>query len=78
MSYPRLVFANEKLPAVSDAEAIADLKLDLIFDSEVSSFLLLKPEKDTLLFRREMFSLLLKDEKAEVYFLLQSRNFVRI
>lgn len=65
MSYPRLVFANQKPPAACDAEVIADLKLDLIFPSEVTDFLLLQPEKDTLLYRRELFSALLNDESAE-------------
>ncbi len=65
MSYPRLVFANQKPCAISDAEVITDLKLDLVFPSEVTDFLLLKPEKDTLMHRRELFSALLKDENSE-------------
>ena len=65
MSYPRLAFANQIPPASSDAEVIQDLKLDLVLPSEVTDFLLLSPDKDTLLMRREAFSLMLADKNAE-------------
>ncbi len=65
MSYPRLVFADQIPPRVTDAAVITDLKLDLLFSSEVTDFLLLKPEKDTLLLRREAFTSLLANENAQ-------------
>lgn len=65
MAFPRLLFVNEKTDVSSDVSVINDLKLDLIFSPEVSDYLLLAPEKETLLARREMFSALLADSEAE-------------
>ena len=45
MSYPRLAFVNEKPPIACDAEVISDLKLDLVLPTEVTDFLILKPER---------------------------------
>ncbi len=64
MSYPRLIFASQKPPKVGDGEIIKDLKLDLIFSDEVTKYLLLKPERDTLLYRRELFLKLLAAESV--------------
>ena len=64
MVYPRLIFKNEKTSAVSPADTVTDLKLDLLLSEEVTRFLILKPDRDTLLARREMFDALLKDETA--------------
>ena len=64
MRFPRLIFANEIPPVSSESEVIADLKLDLIFPTEVSDYLLLKPDAETLLARREMFSALLSDAES--------------
>ena len=65
MAFPRLLFVNEKTDVSSDVSVINDLKLDLIFSPEVSDYLLLAPEKETLIARREMFSALLADSEAE-------------
>ena len=65
MAFPRLLFVNKKTDVSSDASVISDLKLDLIFPTEVSNYLLLAPEKEALLARREMFSALLSDPEAE-------------
>lgn len=64
MAFPRLIFENEILPSASEPDAIADLKLDLLFSEDVSRFLTLRPEKQTLLLRREMFSALLADKNS--------------
>lgn len=64
MSYPRLIFASVRPPKVGDSEIISDLKLDLVFSEEITEYLLLKPEKETLLYRRELFSKLLADDTS--------------
>ena len=64
MPLPRLLFAKEKTAAASPDCVINDLKLDLILPPEVTELLLLAPEKETLLARREMFSLLLADSDS--------------
>ena len=64
MSYPRLAFANQIPEKSTDAEVISDLKLDLVLAPEVTDFLLYRPYADTLLMRREAFSLLLADPES--------------
>ena len=64
MTYPPLLFSEKRTLPVSPAETVTDLKLDLLLPEEVTRFLLLKSEKETLLARREMFESLLKDETA--------------
>lgn len=64
MTYPPLLFSDKRTLPVSPAETITDLKLDLLLSEEVTKFLLLKAEKETLLARREMFEALLRDENA--------------
>lgn len=65
MAYPRLIFENGILPTAMDHDAVTDLKLDLLFSDEVSRFLTLKPEKTTLLMRREAFAALLADQRTD-------------
>ena len=65
MTFPRLIFADKKPKASSDGFVVNDLKLDLIFPSEITDILLLSPERETLLKRRQMFSLLLKDSSSD-------------
>ena len=64
MTYPPLLFSEKRTLPASPAETVTDLKLDLLLPEEVTKFLLLKAEKETLLARREMFEALLKDENA--------------
>ncbi|MBR2473961.1 MAG: hypothetical protein IKB51_02905 [Clostridia bacterium] len=65
MAFPRLIFVNEKTPVSCEADVITDLKLDLIFPPEVSDYLILAPERETLMARREMFKALLSDDSSE-------------
>lgn len=64
MDFPHLIFDKEIPVGFSDGDIISDLKLDLIFSEDVSRFLLLKPEKNTLLLRREAFKNLLADPES--------------
>ena len=64
MPLPRLLFVNEKTRRVSPECVIEDLKLDLILPREVTDYLLLAPERETLLKRREAFRLLLSDKAS--------------
>ena len=64
MAFPRLIFENKIPPQVCSDEVVTDLKLDLLFPEDVSCFLTLRPEKQTLLLRREAFAALLADEDS--------------
>lgn len=64
MTFPKLLFKDLPTPAVTPADVITDLKLDLLLGEEVTRFLLLRPEKETFLLRQEMFSLMLRQEEA--------------
>jgi len=64
MTYPPLLFSVKKTMPISPEETVSDLKLDLLLSEEVTKFLLLKSEKETLLARREMFEALLRDAES--------------
>ena len=65
MSYPRLAFANQIPKKIMDSELVNDLKLDLVLTPEVTSFMLLSPDKETLTARQETFKALLCDLDSE-------------
>ena len=64
MEYPRLLFKNEKLPKVMPENVLEDLKLNALLPEEVSGFLLRVPDKENILLRQELFSVLLKNTDA--------------
>ena len=65
MALPRLLFVNEKTSPSTDPSVITDLKLDLVLPKDVTDVLILAPDRDAILKRREAFSLLLADPEAE-------------
>ncbi len=77
MSYPRLVFADQIPPRVISEEVISDLKLELVLPVAVTDFLLLRPERETLLLRRQTFKALLADDSARETLALLSQTLAK-
>lgn len=65
MIYKSLLFADNATPRVIEPDVISDLKLDLILPAEVTDVLRYKPDKESLLLRRELFERLLSEPSSE-------------
>ena len=59
-----LLFGAERPKQVMQPDMISDLKIDLLLPNEVSRFLLLKPEKENILARNDMFSRMIESGSA--------------
>lgn len=64
MIYKSLLFKDTATQNSVSPDVISDLKIDVILPMEVTSVLLCKADKDSLLLRREMFKMLLSKENA--------------